>query len=101
MPGKKKKTGDPAGSVSDEEEEKKEEPKQPDPPGGPPANANVVNAPPTPLPPKPISHHAGPLITLERALVDVPFCYLLDKSNWTDFKRNCGIPGIWLIGCTL
>ena len=89
MPGKKKKAGDPAGSVSDEEEEKKEEPKQPDPPGGPPANANVANAPP--LPPKPISHHAGTV--MERALVDVPFCYLLDKSNWTDFKRtlnNCG-----------
>ena len=91
MPGKKKKTGDPAGSVSDEEEEKKEEPKQPDPPGGPPANANVVNAPPTLQPPKPISHHVGTV--MERALVDVPFCYLLDKSNWTDFKRalnNCG-----------
>src|SRR5512140_3245781 len=63
------------------------------------------NSPPAEPPPQPIQQPpaaAQPTqpkgssslpTVVERILQDVPYCYLVDKSNWTDFKRtlnNCG-----------
>jgi len=47
--------------------------------------------PPPPPQPQKIVQQVGTLV--ERALVDVPYCYLMEKSSWTDFKRalnTCG-----------
>ena len=59
--------------------------------GGPPANAAL----PPPVPPPPVAPKPAPQVgtLVERVLADVPYCYLLDKSNWAEFKRalnNCG-----------
>ena len=57
--------------------------------GGPPANAAL----PPPVPPPPVAPKPVPQVgtLVERVLADVPYCYLLDKSNWAEFKRALNV----------
>ena len=54
---------------------------------------NVVLPPPVPVPPPaavaavPVPKPTSVSGTYERNLVDIPYCYRVEKSAWTDFKR--------------